>query len=206
MTKMILSLAAASAMVMAGGDLSPVEVVSVETVEAFTGVYVGGALTGVSTGLGGDTGVIFDNDTSTFGVQGNIGYTFFNNGSIAVSAEARAGTNFADDSDVELAYVAGYVKPEAIFGDLGIYGLVGYGTVDYNANPRITLSADSSVDDFTWGLGAQWLVAENISVFADYVALPSLNLVDVETGYAGTLINENSVDTDVVSVGLNYRF
>ncbi len=203
MKKIVLSLIAANAMLMAGGNIGAERIVAeVIAEDAFTGVYVGGALTGVSTGLdeGRDISDIFDNDTSTFGGQGNIGFTFFNDAEFALSAEARIGTNFTEDGDVELSYVSGYVKPEGVFGDFSIYGLIGYGTVEYNANSRISLSADTDVEDFTWGFGTQWLVAENISVFADYVALPSLDLRDTN------LINEDSIDTDVISVGMNYRF
>ena len=205
MKKMITGLALASTMALAGGNYT--EVVKVTP---WTGFYAGGSLTANQTYLSGnaDWFETTNLNKTAYGIAGDVGYTFFNNGDIALSAEARAGTSLSGDDFVETSYIAGYLKPEAVFNGFSVYGLFGYGELSYTetANaPLVEYSVTADVDGFTWGLGTSYAFNENVSVFADYVVQPSLDLVDITSG-DGVTINEDSIETDVISVGVNYRW
>ena len=213
MKKIIMSLAAITAMsstVTAGGPVAPVEAIVVP----WTGFYVGGALTANQTYLDGEmdwfsTSV---NNKTSYGLQGDLGYTFFNNGDIALSAEGRFGGSFGGDDFVETSYWGIYAKPEVIFDNVSVYGLLGYGELDYtksgdlyNGSP-VTYAYTTSTDGFSWGIGASYGITENVSAFIDYTALPELNVIGLDSVDGGVIVNDQYVYTDVISVGVNYRF
>jgi opacity protein-like surface antigen len=216
MKKIITSALAATAILTAGGNIVPAAPV-VETVQVFTpwtGLYVGGALTANQTYLKGESdwfGTSVNNKTA-YGIQGDAGYTFFNNGDIALSAEGRFGGSFGGDDFVETSYWGIYAKPEAIFGDFSAYALLGYGELDYTRSGDIyegspvTYAYTTTTDGFTWGVGAQYAVSSNVGVYVDYVVQPTLDVVGLADGGAVTVVTEDNVETDVISVGFNYKF
>ncbi|MFK5976360.1 MAG: porin family protein [Sulfurovum sp.] len=93
--------------------------------------------------------------------------------------------------------IAIYLKPQYPLGDFSLYGLLGYGMVQYTDLP--TGTKDRQESSFQWGLGAEYLVMDNISIFADYSRLYD------GTGFDGHVPNSN-VYSDVVTVGVSYRF
>ncbi len=165
--------------VTAGGNVERIEVVGTQP---WTGLYLGGAVQATQTYIDGESDWFGTSDVNkvAYGVQGDIGYTFFNNGDFAASVEGRVGASVGDYA-VETTYVAAYIKPEVIFGDFSVYGLLGYGALDYT---------DANVNDYTYGGGFQYAVTEQISAFADYVVLPAFG----------------DVESDIVSMGINYKF
>jgi len=208
MKKVIMSLAAASAMAVAGGDI-----VQVQEVQApWTGVYAGGALTANQTYVKGESDWFSTSNLNktSYGIQGDLGYTFMNTGSFALSAEGRLGTSVGGDDYVETTYWGIYAKPEAIFNGFSVYALAGYGSLDYTATDDIyyggypvEYSVTETVTGFTWGLGTQIAVNDSMSVFVDYVVQPSLSDVAVNTYNA---LETRDIETDVISVGVNFRF
>ena len=190
----------------AGGDLAPVApVMEVEVVAPWTGFYVGGAVSANQTYLDGEAdwfGTSYVNKTA-YGLQGDAGYTFYNNGTFLISAEGRIGGSFAGDDYVETSYWGVYAKPEVAFGAFGAYGLFGYGGVDMTDTENAELVDGRAVEyavtvnenGFSYGFGGSYAINDTVSVFADYVVLPQFDL-----------LFDRSIENDVISAGVNYRF
>ena len=109
----LVAMLATSTMIMAGGDIAPVEaeVVVIPTTKDF---YIG-----FNTELAKDTVWFSD---STIGVQ--AGWTFFRAGAFDTAVEARYTTNISDAFDT-YSYGA-FIKPGYSFDVVKAYGLVGY--------------------------------------------------------------------------------
>ncbi len=177
----LVALLALSTFAAAGGDIAPVEpVVETPMVEEPTGsFYVG------------------------------LGYSYMNidpDNSSEVDGDAvllLAGYNFNQYIGVEGRYsgltdclenTAIYLKPMYPMGGITLYGLLGYGQVDYDhGGPSLSESG------FQWGLGASYEVVENVGVFVDYT-----NLYD-DTGFDGELPNQD-VLADSINIGFTYKF
>jgi opacity protein-like surface antigen len=80
-------------------------------------------------------------------------------------------------------------------GDFNIYALLGYGGVKLDD----LVLGDAYEDGFQWGLGANYNINENFSVFADYVSLYD----DTGFDYRAQLHN---IDADTWTVGVSYKF
>jgi opacity protein-like surface antigen len=78
-------------------------------------------------------------------------------------------------------------------GGITLYGLLGYGQVDYDGVQNLSESG------FQWGLGARHGVTENIGVFVDYT-----NFYD-NTGFDGHFPNQD-VLADSIDIGFSYKF
>lgn len=119
--------------------------------------------------------------------------------SVGDVAYDKGNTRFSDISNYPTtsSNMAIYLKPQYPLGDFSIYGLLGYGMVKYTDLPIGT--KDRKESSFQWGLGAEYLVMEDISLFADYS-----HLYD-DTGLDGHIPNSD-VYNDVVTVGLSYKF
>jgi len=91
-----------------------------------------------------------------------------------------------------------YVKPMYPVADnFDIYALLGYAdtSVEYDNG------AYWDTDGFSWGLGAQYEIMENVLIFADYVNLSIQDSVDFES-------NDINVDVDIYTfnIGVSYKF
>ncbi len=201
----ILALALGTSLFAGGSVIAPVEV---ETYEVpWTGAYIGLGLTANQTYVDGGSNWFtetYDSTTNT-GLQINGGYTAYNNGQFMVSVEARAGVSETSEI-VETSYLAVYAKPAVQFGNFNAYALAGYGTVDFTSNYNYydgwadyLISQTTSVSDFTFGIGGEYSFTPSISVFVDYVALPSFEVVDVD-------YYTQELRSDVMSLGINYRW
>ena len=91
-----------------------------------------------------------------------------------------------------------YLKPQYPLGDFSIYGLIGYGAIIYTDLPTATPN-DRTESGFQWGAGAEYLVMESISVFADY------SRVYDGVGLDGHIPNSD-LYSDIVTVGVSYKF
>ncbi len=185
MKKIIVAALAASALVMAGGNIAPVEAPVVEAVEAEKDFYVG-----ISTTLG-DSIVQddFEAFTSTgYGLQ--AGYTFYRNEAFEVAIEGRymaiLSGSFDNFGDVQ-TYGA-FIKPGYDFGGITAYGLIGYAAID---RPNI------DTDGFAYGGGLSADVY-GYEIFVDYVTNDADN--DIFNAFEPDFKNEQ------VTIGMNYRW
>ena len=216
MKKITLSLAtivATSTFALAGGDIAPVEpmiqtpVVMEEAAPSVGGFYLGLAYgyEDVSICRTSTNKTVFDEKFGS--IMFDAGYKF--NQYIALEGRYWAGINSSNalswrtgiNSDVTVDALGLYVKPMFPVSDaFNIYGLVGYGSVDAKYEPSNNLSITSdTVSGFSWGLGAEYAVTSNWSVFVDYTSI-----LDGEEGNLDAFATEDSLST--VNVGVNYQF
>jgi len=115
-----------------------------------------------------------------------------------VAIEGRYTTTVTQKNISEMSGISIFVKPQYnISEELSVYGLLGYGKVNIdNADRQANVNVDKS--GFQWGLGANYDVTDDISVFIDYTSLAN----DMD----GNFLNANSVDADALTVGLVYNF
>jgi len=92
--------------------------------------------------------------------------------------------------------IALYLKPQYPLGDFNIYGLLGYGMVEYTDLPTGT---DRKESNFQWGLGGEYMIMDNVSLFIDYSRIYD------GVGLDGYVPNSN-IYSDVVTVGVSYFF
>ncbi len=198
MKKALLLSVVASTMMMAGGDIAPVEEpMIIEDNGFYLGLGYGFMTADVEgypeMGMMGPTGNIlggYDEDFSSVMIQ--AGYKF--NSYFAVEGRYWFGLDdvtvagFADVIDAPDAWGI-YAKPiYPVTDSLDIYGLAGYADVDLNG------FTDRNTDGFSWGLGASYEITETFSVFADYVAL-----VDDTIAF-------RDVNIETINVGVSYLF
>ena len=153
-----------------------------------------------------------DTDASTNNVLIQAGYDF--NKYIGIEArlwEGVGGTDatqtgglFPGTYDVSDSYAWGaYVKPQfPILDSLNVYGMLGYAVTSLKYN-----GTDTSTDGFSWGLGAEYYILDNSSLFVDYVNLgsqDSATFVYVPSG--ATQDTSASIDVYSVNVGIKYKF
>ena len=210
MKKFTLSIAAVIAMgtfAIAGGDIAPVEPI-VETpvvIEDNSAFYLGlgyGSLTQTSDNISTLYGVDAEWDVDTLLFQAGYQYNKY----IAVEGRYWLGIGDATQSetgqpDVDISgdFTAWgiYIKPMYPFGDFSVYGLLGYASVE--------LEADSgtywNTDEFSWGLGAQYAFADNFLVFVDYVDMGRADDFDFN---GETATADISIDT--INFGVTYKF
>ena len=218
----IAALAAVTTMALAGGAIAPIaeiEPIEVEMDQVKSGFYVGGGLAGLA--------ALSDRTASVNGVdytQNLVDETFTQ---IAIGA----GYNVNDYVAVEGRYYFGltktigygnlegylaavdasidsfgiYVKPQYSFGSFNLYGLLGYGSSEYDIALKsgdVTAKSTETIDGFSWGLGAGYAINEDWGVYVDYVSLYDDNNQYPEFGQ--TVTYEDTLD--VVTVGVNYNF
>ncbi len=214
MKKFNLSLVAILAMstfAIAGGDIAPVEepVVMVEEPVSAGNFYLGlayGLLNGniedkrdVPGGTITDTLVDTDFDEIMF----QAGYKF--NDYVAVEGRYWFGmessiNNWNIDTtanDVTIDAWGLYVKPMyPVTESFDIYAMLGYASAEMDKHSLNYVS--DSVDGFSWGIGADYSVTENVDLFIDYVSI-----YDDDKSYVGGTV-DYSIDT--WNFGVTYNF
>ncbi|MCD6435450.1 MAG: outer membrane beta-barrel protein [Clostridiales bacterium] len=183
MKKVILGLALAMSMVLAGGDIAPIEEVEVVQVQD-KDFYVG-----VSTTIG-DSIVTkeFETFSSTgYGIQ--AGYTFYRDGDFDTSVEARymAVVTGSIDNFEDFETYGAFIKPRYNFEDMSVYGLIGYTAIDKYAFQS---------DGFAYGLGAS-VELDGYEIFVDYV-------INDDDEFNGLI--DGDINNELIVIGLNYRF
>ena len=91
-----------------------------------------------------------------------------------------------------------YVKPMyPVTNDFDIYALLGYAdnTID------IDNSGSWETDGFSWGIGAQYDVMDNVLIFADYVSMASEDTVSVNG-----IDRDTDIDLYTINIGVSYKF
>ncbi len=197
----LVAVLAMSAFAVAGGDIAPVEPV-VETpvvVEDNSAFYLGLAYGLVNYDLSTPKyDVDVDEDIDTFMFQ--AGYEF--NQYVAVEGRYWAGFNDIGDIAGDFDTWGIYVKPQYPIGAFNLYALLGYASTTVEPDSGVDYI---DVDGFSWGLGAEYKFAENLSVFVDYV---SMSDTDEDFKLDGHDIDDGLVDVDIQSInfGVTYRF
>jgi len=200
MKKIVLSAVAVLAMssfAVAGGDVAPVVVPVVVEEEGLNGFYAGLGLSAVSTR---DANV----DLNFFDVEhgqdrlGNVSFLAGYNFNEYVAVEGRYTTTFSDEDLVEMDGWSLFVKPQyPISEDFSVYALLGFGGVTMDGVNGAPVAVDET--GFQWGIGANYMATENISVFIDYTSLAT----DMEGLYWDGALE---VDADAITIGVNYLF
>ncbi len=199
MKKIVLSVSAVAAMsslVFAGGDIvEPVGAVLV--VEELSGFYAGLGIAAVST-RGSELYVDLFNSLEGHDRLGNFSFLAGYNFNEYIAVEGRYTTSFTHDEDIEMDGLSLFVKPQyPVNEDFSLYALLGYGSVNLEGR-KASLIVDVDDTAFQWGLGVNYMITENVSLFADYTWLAN----DMEGAYAGVY----EVDVDAFTVGVNYYF
>ncbi len=121
---------------------------------------------------------------------------------IGVGDISQSGGLYVGDNAGDMYSWGLYVKPMyPVMDNVDIYALLGYADTSLEYDSGIYWDTDG----FSWGLGAQYAVTENVLIFADYV---NLGMHDsVELAYD---INEPSIDADIdlytFNIGVSYKF
>jgi len=128
---------------------------------------------------------------------GNISLLAGYNFNEYVAVEGRYSVSVAHEDSMEMNGWSLFVKPQyPVTEDFSVYALLGYGGVVLDGIDGSITDVDDS--GFQWGIGAGYMVMENVSLFADYTWL---------TGMEGVFYN-GALETDVdqFTVGVNYHF
>ena len=107
-------------------------------------------------------------------------------------------TSFTHDELVETDGWSLFVKPQyPVSEDFSVYALLGFGGVIMDGINGAAVDVDET--GFQWGIGANYLATENISVFIDYTSLAT----DMDGLYWDGALE---VDADAITIGVNYLF
>jgi len=199
MKKILISLAAASAVLTAGGDIAPVEpVIETPMVVEQSPFYLGIGI--------GDASVNDDDTSEEFSATTlmlQAGYQY--NEYIALEGRYTFGldmdyspgntNSLSSDYDGDFSSWGIYVKPMYPIGNFSLYALLGYGGVMLDN----LAGGDAYESGFQWGLGAGYAMSENYTVFVDYVSLYD----DTGFDYRARL---DDIDSDTWTFGVSYRF
>jgi len=197
-----------STFAMAGGDLAPVE--PIETMEAVvvdnSGFYLGLGVSSMA--LNNDYS---SEEFSSTGMMLQAGYQFneyialegrytVNVGDLKYDHGSTSNPNYSDYPG-DFSNLAIYLKPTYAFDAFTVYGLLGYGEVTLTdlPHPSEAGSVDRAEDGFQWGIGAGYNIADNISIFLDYV-----NIYD-DKGFDYRAQNAD-ISSELWTFGLSYRF
>ena len=181
----------------AGGDIAPVDTPMVVEEAVSSSFYVGFGLAGVSARDSAADLNFFDEEAGQerlANVSLLAGYNF----NEYVAVEGRYTTSFAKEDSLEMDGWSLFVKPQyPVSEDFSIYALLGFGGVTMDGINGSAVDVDET--GFQWGLGMEYAVMENISLFADYTSLAA----DMDGYfYNGAL----EVDADALTIGMNYKF
>lgn len=200
MKKIVLSvsaLAAMSSLVFAGGDIVEPVATAVPVVEELSGFYAGLGIAAVNT-RDSDLSIEWFNSVERQDRLGNVTFLAGYNFNAYIAVEGRYTTSFTHDEDIEMDGWSLFVKPQyPVSEDVVLYALLGYGGVTLDGAKDLGV-VDIDDSSFQWGLGVDYRVTENVSLFADYTWLAS----DMDGAYAG----RNSADVDAITMGVNYHF
>jgi len=92
-----------------------------------------------------------------------------------------------------------------------VYGLIGQTTLDFDIDNSYTFapptrSGNTDVDEITFGIGAEYNIAENWSFVAEYLQLNDVNFDPLPEVAVPGKINDNELDFSTLSFGMNYNF
>ncbi len=213
--KLVLLSATVSTLIIAGGNMSKIAEVAAETpvVDHYGDYYMGIAYSYLNTSVDnynvapdGQVVPTADFKLDANAVMLNAGYRFHEY--IAVEGRYWNGRGMdvstdQDSLDIDVNAFGLYAKPMYPVTDaLDIYILLGYGYATLDESIPF-FSPDGSVEiyGFSWGLGASYLLTENLSVFTDYV---EIGRKDQPHPVAGVIDTEFLLES--WNFGLAYKF
>ncbi len=174
----------------AGGDITPIETpVVVEQTPVTKDFYVGINGNAVLGDRLNTLGFSVLEDDEAYGIGAQVGYTFYRSGDFETSVEGRYTYSWGSDNLGDTDIWSAFIKPSYDLDYVKAYALLGYSQVNVDS-----LGND---DGFTWGLGLSKEVVKNFEVFVDYTNTPEFG--------AGKPICDK-FDTEVVTLGVNYKF
>lgn len=197
---LVCAVMAMSSLGFAGGDMKDVEpavepVVVVE--ETKNGFYAGLGLSAVST-RDADLSMDFFNGKDGQDRLGNVSFFAGYNFNEYIAAEGRYATSISHRDFVEMDGWSLFVKPQyPVSENFSLYALLGFGGVTLDARNGANVDVDET--GFQWGLGTSYVMMESITVFVDYTSLAN----DMDGIYHNGALQ---VDTDAITVGMNYLF
>ena len=183
----------------AGGDIEPVEpVVGAPMVTASeSNAYVGLAGAFVST-RDSSVSLSFFSEKAGQDRLGNITFLAGYNFNSYIGIEGRYSTSVSKSDAVSMDGWSLFLKPQYPVSDaFNVYALLGYGGVTMDPENNSLVNVDDT--GFQWGIGADYAVTEQVSIFVDYTSLAS-NMSGVYSN--GAL----EVDADAVTIGVTYAF
>ena len=140
------------------------------------------------------------NDTQDKKVTGNAitalaGYKFHQYLAVEGRYTATLGDLRANNTDNnwDMSNIALYLKPQYALNQVSLYGLLGYGQVDFDDGSSHT------EDGFQWGIGANYAVSEMIDIFADYTRLYDGDGFD-------NILGTDDISVDSINIGVTYNF
>lgn len=92
-----------------------------------------------------------------------------------------------------------------------VYGIVGQTTLDFDINNSYPFAppvrdGNTDVDEVTFGIGAEYAIADNWSFVAEFNQLNDVSFDPLPEVAVPGKINDNEVDFSALSFGLNYNF
>lgn len=200
MKNLIVGLAAASTMAMAGGDFVAVEEPVIEVPVIDNSAFYLGLGIGQSSINDDPTGEEITSTTLMLqaGYQYNEYVALEGRASFGFNSDYEPGltSNVSGDYDDDISSWGIYIKPMYPLTEaFNIYALLGYGGVQLGNLE----SGDAYESGFQWGLGASYDATESIIVFVDYVKLYD----DTGFDYRAQL---EDVDSDAWALGVSYKF
>lgn len=201
-----------SQLAFSGGDFEVVEpVITVPVVEEDPSFFY--------VGLAGTNTQVYSTEQAFFGTSDTqdelgqivlqVGYNY----NEYLAFEARFGTTvgYADYADVDSYSI--FVRPQyPVSEDFTVYALLGFGQVNVDGTDGDTPAAPSVIGQeilsesaFHMGLGVEYKIYEDFSIFVDYTVLASdADISSTLYGYDPVVYDELSVQ--VLAVGVNYKF
>ena len=198
-TLSVVSILALSGLAFAGGDIAPVEpVVETPMVVEKSPLYLGLGF-GQAKVNNDDTSEEFKSTTMLLqaGYQYNEYIALEGRYTFGLNMDYSPGSTVSQSSDYNGDFSSWglYVKPMYPIGDFSLYALFGYGGVMLDE----LAGGDAYESGFQWGVGADYAINDNISVFLDYVYLYD----DTGFDYRARL---DDVNSDTWTFGLSYKF
>ena len=97
-----------------------------------------------------------------------------------------------------------YVKPMyPVTESFDVYALLGYAETDVEYDD----GSFWDTEGFSWGVGAQYKVTQEVVVFADYISLSTHDSFDIIAPNGAIVENVDAdVDLYMVNVGISYKF
>ena len=198
-TLSVVSILALSGLAFAGGDIAPVEpVVETPMVVEKSPLYLGLGF-GQAKVNNDDTSEEFKSTTMLLqaGYQYNEYIALEGRYTFGLNMDYSPGSTVSQSSDYNGDFSSWglYVKPMYPIGDFSLYALFGYGGLMLDE----LAGGDAYESGFQWGVGADYAINDNISVFLDYVYLYD----DTGFDYRARL---DDVNSDTWTFGLSYKF
>jgi len=170
---------------------------NIESTTQLKGLYLGAALSTVSV-RDSNVDLNFFSEEIAQDRLGNLtlvaGYTF----NEFFSTELRYTIQAFNEQIIDMSGISLLAKPQyTIYNQTKLYALLGFGNNSIDGTKSDIVEIDES--SFQWGLGINYDINENISIYADYLDLGS----EQEGIYYN---NANEVSTDALTLGVNYNF